>query len=231
MKASSRFDWPGFFSLLLGAALVVVAWQTWFIYPLKLLVVFFHELSHGLAALATGGAIERIEMVAAQGGLCVTRGGSRFLVLVAGYLGSMLWGALLLVLAARTDLDRALTVLLGLLMTAVALLWVRPLIGFGFAFCVLGGVLLVAAGATLPRGVNDAVLKLIGLVSCLYAVPDVVSDVLVRRHLRSDAVLLAELTGVPALAWGVLWIVASLAVGFAALALACRRKVAAHEPA
>jgi len=88
-------------------AIMVVAWLLWdtvLILPLKILVVFFHELSHGLMAIVTGGEIVRIEVVRQEGGLCVTQGGNRFLTLSAGYVGSLCWGGLLLVLAARSRL-------------------------------------------------------------------------------------------------------------------------------
>ena len=39
---------------------VVLLWGTWRIDPLKILVFFFHELSHGLAATLTGGSIVEI---------------------------------------------------------------------------------------------------------------------------------------------------------------------------
>ena len=35
-------------------------WDTWLVTPLKLFVVLLHEISHGLMAVATGGAIEKI---------------------------------------------------------------------------------------------------------------------------------------------------------------------------
>ena len=44
-----------------------------------------------------------------------------------------------------------------------------------------------------------------------YAVWDVASDVLVRHSHESDAAALAQLTGVPAIVWGGLWIGLSLA--------------------
>ena len=100
-----RINWRTGGALLVLMAGVVLFWNTWAVYPLKILVVFFHELSHGLAAWITGGSIERIELVAQQGGLCVTRGGSTFLTLSAGYLGSLFWGGLILVVAARTRHD------------------------------------------------------------------------------------------------------------------------------
>jgi hypothetical protein len=49
-----------------------------------------------------------------------------------------------------------------------------------------------------------------GVMSCLYAVWDVASDAILRSHAQSDASALAGLTGIPALFWGVAWILASL---------------------
>ena len=53
--------------------------------------------------------------------------------------------------------------------------------------------------------------------SALYAVWDIASDVLLRSMPMSDASALADLTGVPAVVWGVLWVAASLGVIFAVL--------------
>ena len=186
------------------AVAVLLLWDTWLVYPLKLLVVLLHEISHGVAAVASGGGIERIELSAAEGGVCVTRGGSRFLILSAGYLGSLLWGALLLVLGARTRLDRPLLVLLGLGLLAVTLFYVRSL--FGFAYGVVAGAALVGTGAALPAFVSDALLRLVGVVSCLYVVRDIASDLLLRDIPGSDANALGALTGIPGVVWGGLWI-------------------------
>lgn len=210
-----------------GLALAVVAlwllWHTRVVYPLKILVVLFHELSHGLVALATGGSVVGIRVVPQEGGLCLTAGGSRFLTLSAGYLGSLVWGGLILLAAARSRFDRALTAGLGAVLLAAALLWVRPLISFGFAFTLLAAAALLAAGAYLPEAANDFLLKTIGLTSILYAVFDIQDDVLSRPHLlQSDAALLHELTGVPTLVWGVLWMAVALAAAAGFLWLASR---------
>jgi len=39
---------------------VTLLWNTPVVYPLKIFVVFMHEISHGIAAMATGGQIEEI---------------------------------------------------------------------------------------------------------------------------------------------------------------------------
>ncbi|MCB1350965.1 MAG: M50 family metallopeptidase, partial [Maritimibacter sp.] len=96
--AGLRAHWQ---MLALAVALFAL-WQTPVALPLKLLVVLFHELSHGLAAVLTGGAIESLTVTPDQGGLAVTRGGSRFAVLTAGYLGSLLIGLALFAAALRS---------------------------------------------------------------------------------------------------------------------------------
>jgi hypothetical protein len=47
--------------------LIMLAWDTVFLYPLKLLVVFFHESSHALATLLTGGSVKELVINKDQG--------------------------------------------------------------------------------------------------------------------------------------------------------------------
>lgn len=183
-------------------------WNTPVVYPLKIFVVFMHELSHGLAAIATGGRIKEIVVVSQQGGHTVTIGGSRFWTLTAGYLGSLVWGGLILILAARTHLDKLLNILIGLGMILVSIFYVRN--GFGLIFGIGFGGTLIVVGRFLSEPINDWLLRTIGLTSCLYAVLDIKSDVLDRAYLRSDAQMLAELTYIPTIVWGVLWITIAL---------------------
>ena len=92
--------------LILIFIAVVFIWDTELVYPLKMLTVFFHEISHGLAAVITGGLIKEIELDPREGGLCRVLGGWQFVILPPGYLGSMTWGGIILIGAARTNLDR-----------------------------------------------------------------------------------------------------------------------------
>ncbi len=186
-------------------------WDTWLVTPFKLFVVLLHEISHGMAALATGGSIDRIVITPDLGGACYCSGGDAFLTLSAGYLGSLLWGAVLVLLAAHPGRRTSwVTAVIGAAIAIVSVLFVRNPFGllFGLAF----GAALIAAARYLPSVANARILWALGLTSCLYAVLDIKSDVLDRPELRSDARMLAEMTGVPTVVWGGLWIGAALFV-------------------
>jgi hypothetical protein len=186
-------------------------WDSPIVYPLKIFVVFLHEISHGVAAVATGGSIQRITLNPRLGGACYCSGGNAFLTLSAGYLGSLLWGAAILEAGERSGRHAGRIVQgLGAGVLVLTLLFVRGAFGvlFGLLF---GGGLLLAAGR-LPTEWNRTLLTVLGLTSALYAILDIKSDVLDRPHLPSDAHMLAQLTGIPTVAWGVLWIGMALGV-------------------
>lgn len=191
-------------------AVLWLLWNTPIIYPLKIFVVLLHEISHGVMALATGGTIQRITISANEGGLCQCPGGSQFLVLSAGYLGSLGWGALILMVSrGRGATPQIASAVIGAVVIAVTLFYVRN--WFGLLFGVAFGVGLILASRQLPGGGNAALLTVLGLTSCLYAILDIKSDILDRPNVMSDAGMLAELTGVPTLVWGLLWIAVALA--------------------
>jgi hypothetical protein len=210
--------WP-----FLLATAVYVLWDTPVLFPLKVFTVFLHEISHGLAAIATGGSIERIELLADQGGVCWTRGGSRFLVTSAGYLGSSLFGALFVVIGgrARPGFQRAAVGLAGLVVLAATFLWIRT--AFGFVFGLLAGAALLGTAAWLSANVSVFVLRLLGVTSGLYAIWDIGSDLIVRSVPASDAEALAAMTGIPGVVWGVAWGAIAVVVMAMAVRTAVRR--------
>lgn len=63
--------------------------------PFSWTSTFFHEISHGLAALVSGGRIVSVALETNGAGLCVTLGGSAFLITFSGYAGTVLWGMLI----------------------------------------------------------------------------------------------------------------------------------------
>ena len=219
-KTKRRFLFLGGFVLYFG--LLWSLWDTAIIYPLKLFVVLLHEVSHAAAAVATGGTVERILLNAQQGGATYTRGGSAFITLSAGYLGSLLWGVLFVVLAFNRWLKpRWIMGGVGVSVLLLTFFLVRSLFGVIFGL-VFSGALLVGA-KYLSQGMNRAFLLGLGLTSALYAILDIKSDVLDRPHLPSDAAMLAEMTGIPTPFWGFLWIGIALLVSAWLLKWVARR--------
>lgn len=204
-------------ALPLAIALVALAlWDTFVVYPFRVFVVFLHEISHGIAALLTGGRILAIGLTFNEGGVCVTDGGSRFLILNAGYLGSLFWGILFLLLGSRRGRARGLVSLIGVFTLVVTVVYIRTF--FGIVYGLVTGAALVYVGSKLSARVSEVLLAAIGVVSCLYALWDVASDVLLREAEGSDASALALITPLPAIVWGAAWV----AVSIAALAFTLR---------
>ena len=200
----------GHWQLLCLVAAIFALWSTPLVTPLKILVVYFHELSHALAALLTGGSVERINVSPAQGGFAEIRGGNRFATLTAGYLGSLLLGVVLLLLALRSRWDRVVMGLLGAVTLLVTALYMRDLYTIGFGI-VTGGLMLATAW-WLPRALNDLVLRVIGVTSMIYVPYDIFDDTIRRSGLRSDARLLAEEIGGTTVIWGGIWLVVAMVV-------------------
>lgn len=200
----------GHWQLIALGVIVALLWSTPVLVPLKILVVFLHELSHALAAWATGGSVEGMTLSVLQGGTTLTRGGSGFWIISAGYLGSLLLGVLLFLLALRSAWDRWVLAALGVVLLAVAAVYMREV--FSFVFCLAGGALMLAVARFLPHAASDMALRVIGLTSMMYAPLDILDDTLRRSHLHSDAVMLAEELGGTGQIWGTLWLAISVAV-------------------
>ena len=178
--------------------------------PLKILIVFLHEFSHAAATVLTGGEVVSLTISPNQGGMVISRGGSRFVTLSAGYLGSLSIGVVLLIAALRTSADRVVIAGLGLLTLLVTALYVRD--GFALSFGVALGIGLLVLARYFGHAVNDLALRVVGLTSMIYVPYDIFSDTILRSSLRSDARMLAEEVGGATVLWGGLWLIVSLGV-------------------
>jgi len=229
MRHSAQFDLK-LLGILLGMFVAVLfLWNFPLIYPIKVFVVLLHEISHGLAALLTGGSISRIEISPQLGGLCYFSGGWELVVLPAGYLGSIVWGGLILVVSARSRADRILAFAIGTLTVLVTLLYVRG--WFGFVFGLLFGLALVALSLFAAETWNDWTLKFLGLTSVLYAFIDIKEDLVSRTVPGSDAYVMAKRLFLPPVFWGVLWLLLALAAAVFFLFLAARGESRPPTPA
>jgi hypothetical protein len=139
--------------IALAALLVLlnVPYGSYLLYPFAIVSTWVHELCHGLAALALGGGIERMQVFSDASGLALTRRPASRLaaaaVASAGYLGTSLVGAGLLALRHARWTGPVGVPAIGGLMVLTALLWVRN--PFGFVAVVAIGLAFMALGSTL----------------------------------------------------------------------------------
>ncbi|PRY74794.1 peptidase M50B-like protein [Yoonia maritima] len=200
----------GHWQLIILTVIVFALWRTPALIPLKILIVFLHEMSHAIAILLTGGDILDFSIDQNQGGAVWSRGGNRFMSLTAGYLGSLLIGIGLLIAAMRTNVDRLIMAGLGCAMLLITLLYIRT--PFAVVFTVAMGSSMLLLAWKFGHAVNDLALRVIGLSSMFYVPYDIISDTILRSQLRSDAHMLAEEFGGTTMMWGVIWLVISIAV-------------------
>lgn len=196
--------------LLLLIALIFTFWRSAPLQPLRVLIVFLHELSHAAVLIATGGDVVAFSINAQEGGQVIGRGGNRFLTLTAGYLGSLLIGIAFLLIAVRSTWDRIALGAFGAILLITAALYIRDT--YALAFTGIAGTAMLATARFLPDQVSDMILRIIGLSSMIYVPFDIFSDTISRSYLRSDARMLAEEFGGTTFLWGLLWLALSLAI-------------------
>jgi hypothetical protein len=178
--------------------------------PFNWLETYFHELSHGLAALATGGHVERIELYLTGGGKCFTVGGRSSVIAFAGYTGAILWGAAIYLGAqASGKSSRWLAFAISGIIVISGVLWARD-ISTIIILIILAGILYVSfryvLGSIFPR-----IMEFTGIYVLISAIHSPL-NLIDGRH-RGDGSTLSELTYIPEIIWVAIWI----ALGVAAL--------------
>lgn len=226
-------------TLLLTAAIISIV--LWFIpfaeivtYPFRIFVTFIHEGGHAIAALLTGNTVASLSIATnASGETYTSQGGalSQMFVASAGYLGSMVFGALLLLLIRRAIAARvvligsaafvfALTLIYGLIKPAVS-----GVVSPALPFTILAGTLLALGLIAVARYAKPRVATFFVSFLAVQCVLNALLDLKTIFFLSSpfapsvptDAVNMAQATGIPAVVWAVTWIV--MAVGILGIAM------------
>jgi hypothetical protein len=209
---------------VLAAVVVFILWNIpqldFLLYPFRLFVTYVHESGHGTAALLTGGRFAGFEIFADGSGQAITAGGSRLLILPAGYLSAALFGALLFYFNNRFHRSRVIAVVLGIGLIVYSVLFghialLSLIIGTVF------GVALIALGWKSNDYVNSFVLNILAILTGLNAVLDVYYLVgnsgIGLGNVRNDAAAFsAEVFPLPAAFWALLWsLIAIIMLGIA----------------
>jgi hypothetical protein len=224
--------------LLLTAMLISVG--LWFVsfflpitnylvYPLQLFATFIHEGSHVLAAILTGSSVESLTVSPDTSGVVWSRPSGWFaglLISSAGYLGTTAFGTALLVwIRYRFSAHLGLFIsaaFVGIMTLVFGLLFSfwhisSPNVTFGsVAFTVISGTVLTTV---LLGIVKYAELKWVNFalaflsVQCLLNGFFSLKDLFIiaaTTEIHNDAANMAEATGLPSIAWVLIWIMVSV---------------------
>lgn len=223
-------------TLLIGSTVIsVLLWMvSWYlpivgyiVYPLQLFATFIHESCHALMTLVTGNSVMSLTVSPDTSGMVWSQAPwfSSMLISSAGYLGTTLFGTLLLVwmrfgfssrlaLYISSGLVGVMTVVFGF----IAPFWnlLANVTFLSVVFTVFSGALLTAGLFAIAKYANDkwvnfalAFLAVQCLLNAFFSLKDLFF-ISAAGAQPTDAANMAAATGIPALLWVVLWIGISL---------------------
>ncbi len=199
-------------TVLVSIAVVsIFFWLSPVLAPFKIFVVFIHETGHALATVFTGGRVVSMVVTPWESGYVQHIGGNALLIASAGYVGSALFGGLMLLLSGRAPWATKIFAGLAVLFGIVTVWFVRNTFGVVFG---LGTVAVFGVLAWKPLPGAHYIIDVLAVMSSLYALYDL-SDFLIVGA-KTDAAILAQITHVSAFIWAILWSAVSLLVVYTA---------------
>lgn len=168
------------------------------LYPVTRLVTFLHEFGHAMGAVLTGGGVEGIQINNDGSGYTITRGGSKAIILMGGYIGSAILGNLLVFIGANFERWSSNTLkFLGFLMAFTGLFWFNSFYSTGILLLFGLSLWFIAQKTSFDR----EILMFLGLASLLYIIQDF------RVGPSSDLSAYAETIPIlPAMGWMYVWL-------------------------
>ena len=159
------------FWLIVFALLTVVVWNLpggfWILYPFTILGTWFHEMSHGIAALFLGGSFHRLEMFPDGSGVAYFSGNlfggplGMAMVAFAGPLGPTIAGSLFILASYKHTLTKWLLLLIGAIAIISAIVWVRS--PFGTLFMIAFGIALLFATIKSNDKIRRFIVQFLGI--------------------------------------------------------------------
>ena len=227
---------PQALTLLVAATISVVLWfipyADFLTYPFRIFVTFIHEGGHAIAALLTGNSVAYLNVATdASGETYTTQGGliSQFLISSAGYLGSMAFGAFLLILIRKAITARIVLLGSGILIFALTMIFgfINPIFSMkawsGIPFTLLAGIFISAGLILIAKFASARVatffLSFLAVQCVLNALFDLKTVLFISSpfgpfgpSVATDALNMAKATGIPAIIWTVIWIALALGI-------------------
>lgn len=206
---------------VLLAVIALVLWDTPFVKPFRVFVVWMHEMGHAVATLVTGGEVAELRVRWNESGHVMSRGGMRPIISSAGYVGAACVGALLIYCGRWVGVQRGVLALVGGTQILMAVLY-TPFWGLDFWFGVGCGLILVVIALRLKNWA-PLLATWMGVMLCLYSLEDFRTDLWMQTA-KTDAGILATYWGLPILAYPIafVWAAVSVWVMFLAMRGLCR---------
>ena len=242
---------PQAMTLLIAATISIVLsfipFAEFLTYPFRIFVTFIHEGGHALAALLTGNSVASLSVAMnASGETYTTQGGiiSQVLISSAGYVGSMAFGALLLILIRKAIAARIVLLSCGILVFAMTMIcgFIKPLFWLnawsGIPFTLLAGVLISAGLVLIARFASARVATFFVSFLAVQCVLNALFDLKTLFSLSSsfgptaqtDALNMSNATGIPAIFWTIAWIAFALGILWFAMRLYVSRRESGYQP-
>ncbi|MCK8045258.1 M50 family metallopeptidase [Shewanella sp. 1CM18E] len=178
--------------------------------PFKWLESYFHELSHALATVFSGGVVSHIQLFPNGAGLCFSQGGWPMVIGFAGYFGAALWGYFIFMFATWPKGIRLSFALLGSVVVLTILLWARDFLTIAILAC-LAILFLLPLKLKQNRFLASS-LRVMALMIILNALASPM--VLLGLEGQGDANMLAGESWLPAWFWVFVWLATSAAMLF-----------------
>lgn len=187
-------------------------WDSEIVYPVKLFVVLIHEINHAIAAVLTGGTVKSIKLSMDLSGYTITKGGNLIAIAAAGYLGSIVTGALLFLSSENKKLRLWLSSILAVIILILSVNLIEG--GIQTFFGLLVSLILFLISRILNENINYYFFRVLGVISCFYVIADIKQDLLTTSLRETDTQVLEYLTGIPALLFGFIWFLIAIGVVF-----------------
>ncbi len=152
-------------------ATLLLFWNTPYLMPLKVFVVYLHEISHSIGAVLTGGEVISIDIHWDESGYTETRGGNFLAIASSGYIGSILIGSIMLHSGVSGRGGRIVSAPLGIILIVFTLFVPQRLALSVFIVGIFWGLLILLSGLWYYKA-NRVTLFFMGGLTSLYSLYD-----------------------------------------------------------
>lgn len=195
--------------------------------PINTFATMVHEMSHALVCIFTGGYVSGMTIVSdgsGHGGLTFCRGGWPFFYTQAGYLGTAVFGCLLIFLGQFKKISKGILIFIGgtIGLASIFLVGLNVLnTGWQGFLSMIAGLMLSAfliwAGVKWRSHYANLLILFLAVQTALNSVTSIVYLAQVSLGMTpfgsfSDATSMQEMTGLPAGFWSIIWVLMSVAM-------------------